>query len=247
MRESCDVWFYKVGLDLGIDRLAEMAREMGMGEALGFALAGEKEGLMPTRAWKRKRFNAPWYDGETVIAAIGQGYVLSTPLQLAVMTASVANGGQVLRPQVVKRIEGWDGQVLHEAQPEVLKTVDFGAANLAAVQRSLEAAVNDPQATGRASRLDEFKVAGKTGTAQVVRLRDDDRDRASRVTPYRHRDHALFVAYAPADAPQIAVAVVVEHGQSGGGTAAPVARAVLEAYFGLNVSAPEAPAGHFGD
>lgn len=247
MRESCDVWFYKVGLDLGIDRLAEMAREMGMGEALGFALAGEKEGLMPTRAWKRKRFNAPWYDGETVIAAIGQGYVLSTPLQLAVMTASVANGGQVLRPQVVKRIEGWDGQVLHEAVPEVLKTVDFGAANLAAVQRSLEAAVNDPQATGRASRLDEFKVAGKTGTAQVVRLRDDDRDRASRVTPYRHRDHALFVAYAPADAPQIAVAVVVEHGQSGGGTAAPVARAVLEAYFGLNVSAPEAPAGHFGD
>ncbi|WP_305041720.1 penicillin-binding protein 2 [Geoalkalibacter sp.] len=247
MRESCDVWFYKVGLDLGIDRLADMAREMGMGESLGFALAGEKEGLIPTRAWKRQRFNAPWYDGETVIAAIGQGYVLSTPLQLAVMSASVANGGQVLRPQIVKRIEGWDGQVIHEARPEVLKTVDFGPGNLAAVQRSLEAAVNEPQATGRASRLDEFKVAGKTGTAQVVRLRDDDRDRAGRVTPFRHRDHALFVAYAPAEAPEIVVAVVVEHGQSGGGTAAPVARAVFEAYFGLNVSAPEAPAGHFGD
>lgn len=247
MRESCDVWFYKVGLDLGIERLAEMAREMGMGSSLGFSLTGEKEGLIPDRAWKRARFNAPWYDGETVIASIGQGFVLSTPLQLAVVTATVANGGKVLRPQIVKRIEGWDGQIYHETEPEILNTVDFGAGNLAAVRRTLEAAVNEPQATGRASRLDSFRVAGKTGTAQVVRLKDDDKNQKEKGTPYRFRDHALFVAYAPAEEPEIAVAVVIEHGGSGGAIAAPVARSIFEAYFGLPVSVPEVPLGYLGD
>ncbi|KIH76831.1 peptidoglycan glycosyltransferase [Geoalkalibacter ferrihydriticus] len=246
MRESCDIWFYKVGLDLGIERLAEMGQEFGLGQSLGFELAGEKQGLMPTRAWKRQRMGQPWYDGETVIAAIGQGFVLTTPLQLAVMTAAVANGGALLQPQIVKRVEGWDGQVFREAQPEVIRQIDFGDGNLAAVRRSLDAAVNEPQATGRASRIEGVRVAGKTGTAQVVRLRDD-KDKIVRETPYRFRDHALFVAYAPADDPEIAVAVVVEHGQSGGATAAPIARAMIEAYLGLPVSEPVAPAGHYGD
>ncbi len=233
MRESCDVWFYEVGLDLGIDKLAEMATELGMGEGLGFALAGEKGGLIPTRAWKKRRFNAPWYDGETVIAAIGQGFVLSTPLQMVTMMAAVANGGDVLRPQIVKKVEGWNGQVLEEVQPEILHTVDFGSGNLALIQRSLEAVVNEPHGTGWATRLEEIRVAGKTGTAQVVRRKDDDKEKNEKVAPYRFRDHALFVAYAPAQNPEIAVAVVVEHGEHGSTTAAPVARRVFEAYFGL--------------
>ena len=247
MRESCDVWFYKVGLDLGIDRIAEMAREFGLGEELGFILEGEKGGLVPSRSWKRQRFGSSWYDGETVIAAIGQGFMLTTPLQLATMTAAVANNGKVLRPQVVQRIEDWDGTVLKRMKPEVLHTIDFGAGNLETVQHSLEAVVNEPRGTGRASRLDEVLVAGKTGTAQVVRRKDDDNDDDETIITYRFRDHALFVAYAPAENPQIAVSVVIEHGEHGSRAAAPVARAILEAYFGLGPQSGSVPAANTGD
>ncbi len=247
MRESCDIWFYKVGLELGVDRIAEMARELGLGADLGFVLEGEKRGLVPTRSWKRQRFGSPWYDGETVISAIGQGYMLTTPLQLATMTAAVANEGKLLRPQVVQRIEGWDGTVFKQMQPEVLNTVDFGEGNLRTVQETLEAVVNEPHGTGRASRLKEVRVAGKTGTAQVVRRKDDDETKNETVTPYKFRDHALFVAYAPADDPQIAVAVVIEHGEHGSSTAAPIARSVLEAYFGIEPDPEALPVGNIGD
>lgn len=247
IRESCDVWFYKVGLELGIDRLSDMARELGLGEKLGFILEGEKGGLVPSRSWKRQRFGAPWYDGETAIAAIGQGFMLATPLQLAAMTAAVANGGKVLRPQVVQRIEGWDGTILKQMEPEVLHHVDFGAGNLEIVQDALAAVVNDPHGTGRASRLDEVRVAGKTGTAQVVRRKDDESEQEDGSTPYKFRDHALFVAYAPAEDPQIAVSVVIEHGEHGSSTAAPVARAILEAYFGIGLESGPVPDGTTGD
>jgi len=231
LKESCDVWFYKVGLDLGIDRLAVMGRELGLGDPLGFRLDGEKGGLIPDRQWKRQRYGAAWYDGETAIASIGQGFVLATPLQLAAMTAAVANGGTLLRPHVVKRVEETDGSLVLETAPEVLRTADLPAAALKAVRRGLEAVVNEPGGTAYASRLEELRYAGKTGTSQVVKLKADaDRGRAE---PYQHRDHALFVAYAPADDPQLAVAVVVEHGGHGGSAAAPIARAILTTYFGL--------------
>jgi len=220
LKQSCDVWFYKVGLDLGIDRLSQTARELGMGEPLGFALEGEKGGLIPTRQWKKNRFDAPWYDGETLIAAIGQGYVLATPLQLAVMTAAVANGGAVLCPQVVKRVEDLAGNVLFEPDPQVIRVVPFAEENLKAVHRGLWS-----------SRLKEIRIAGKTGTAQVVRCKEDKGK--DREVPYRFRDHALFVAYAPAEDPQIAVAVVVEHGGHGSSVAAPIARTIFASYFGL--------------
>lgn len=238
LKESCDVWFYKAGLGLGIDRLAETARQMGLGEPLDFHLDGEKGGLIPDRQWKRQRFGSGWYDGETAIASIGQGYVLATPLQLATMMATVANGGTVLRPHVVKRIEGADGRVLLDTTPEVLHSVELPEPALRSVRRALEAVVNEPGGTAWSSRLEEVRFAGKTGTAQVVKLKDD-KDRGREVD-YLHRDHALFVAYAPADNPQLAVAVVVEHGGHGGSAAAPIARAMFTSYFGLEPETPEA-------
>jgi penicillin-binding protein 2 len=231
LKESCDVWFYQVSLDLGIDRLGQMSFDLGLGRPLGISLDGELGGLVPTRQWKRERFNEPWYNGETVNASIGQGYLLTTPLQLAVMTAAVANGGNVLRPQLLQRVEDLDGKVLMETKPETIRSTPLNPADLKAVREALVASVDEQGGTGRRSQLPGISVAGKTGTAQVVRL-GEDRD-AKREIPYRFRDHALFVAYAPADDPQVAVAVVIEHGTGGGAVAAPIARMILENYFGL--------------
>jgi len=241
LKESCDVWFYQVGLELGIDRLSQMALDLGLGETLGFPLEYEKSGLVPTRQWKKKRYGSRWYDGETVIASIGQGYVLTTPLQLATMMATVVNGGKVLRPQVVRRVESLGGELLGEVTPEVIKSTPLAAADLKVVLKALDAVVNEPGGTAWASRINEVHYGGKTGTAQVVRLKDD-RDR-KREAPYRFRDHGLFVGYAPVDDPQIVVAVVVEHGGGGGSAAAPVARKIIASYFGIEdppvVSVPE--------
>jgi penicillin-binding protein 2 len=246
IRESCDVYFYQAALAVGIDPIAAMAHKLGLGQTLGFPPGGEKPGLIPDRQWKRRRYGARWYDGETVIAAIGQGYVTATPLQLAVMTATIANGGKLLRPHVVKEIDDLDGQVVRTTEPEVLGTADIPAADLRAVRSGMEAVVNEPHGTGQACRLDTIRVAGKTGTSQVVRMKEDREANRAEVA-YRFRDHALFVAYAPADDPQIAVAVVVEHGSHGGSAAAPVARAILQSYFGIETAAPAAPAPFAGD
>lgn len=247
LRESCDVWFYQVALDLGIDRLSQMAVDLGLGQTNELPLDGERKGLIPTREWKRRNYGTGWYNGETVIAAIGQGYVLTTPLQLAVMTATVANGGAVLRPQLLMRVEDLDGATLFEAKPEVRRTLDLPAAALSSVRRGLEAVVHDFGGTGAASRIDGIRVAGKTGTAQVVKRKEDNAVVID--DPYRFRDHALFVAYAPAERPQIAISVVVDHGGHGGSTAAPIARAILNQYFGLTppVLEPVAEAPAVGD
>ncbi len=239
LKESCDVWFYKISLDLGIDRIAEMARSLGLGNSLGFALGWEKNGLIPDREWKRRRYNTRWYDGETVIASIGQGYVLATPLQLAVMTAAVANGGTVLRPQVVERVESLEGEILEQMEPEVLNQAQLDPADLQIVHRGMEAVVNEPGGTAWKSRLEQIHIAGKTGTSQVVKLKEDHQPKKE--VAYQFRDHALFVCYAPAEAPEIALAVIVEHGGSGSGTAAPVARDIVASYFGipLPVDMPE--------
>lgn len=233
LRESCDVWFYQVGLELGIDKLEVAAREFGLGAPVGFPLAGEKAGVIPSRNWKRQRFNQPWYGGETVIASIGQGYVLTTPIQLAVMTAALANHGKIMQPQIIRRIEDWDGKLLMEAEPQLVRQVEFSENAWKLIDKGLVAAVNEPHGTGWAARLDGVKVAGKTGTSQVVRRKSDEEEEADnqQEVPYRFRPHALFVAYAPADNPEIAVAVVVEHGQHGGSTAGPIAKAMLSSYF----------------
>lgn len=234
LRESCDVWFYQVGLELGIDKLSAAAREFGFGSETGFELPGERPGIMPTRQWKRTTLNQPWYAGETVIAAIGQGYILSTPIQLAVMTAALANGGQVLRPRIIAGIEGDGGEMAAVVHPDVRRELAYAPEHWQAIRSGMEAVVGEVRGTGRSAGVEGSVIAGKTGTAQVIRRLSDEEEEqltGDEVIPYRNRSHALFVGYAPVDDPQIAVAVVVEHGQSGGRAAAPIAGAMMENYL----------------
>ncbi len=226
LRESCDVYFYQVGEKLGVDRIAACAHEFGLGAPLGIGLENEKGGVVPSTKWKEKKFGKKWYLGDTLSAAIGQGYVLATPVQLASMIATVANEGTVYRPRLVKRIVDPDGKVLKEFPSQIIKKVPFSPRNFRLVKEGLFAVVNEPHGTGSAARLYEVKVAGKTGTSQVVKIRDNKGE-----VPYQYRDHALFVAFAPYDKPEIAVAVVIEHGEHGGAAAAPIAGSILRGYF----------------
>lgn len=229
LKESCDVYYYQLGEKLGIDRLAEMCRRFGLGQPMGIGLQGEKKGLIPTSEWKLKRFGKRWLVGDTPPAAIGQGYVLMTPIQMASMTATVANEGTVYRPHLVKQLVDADGKVLKEFAPEVIGKVGASAANFRKVKQGLYAVVHDSGGTGAAAAVEGVRVAGKTGTSQVVKLGEDRKKRL----PYQFQDHALFTAFAPYDKPEIALAVVVEHGGSGGKTAAPLAGRILRAYFEL--------------
>lgn len=232
LRESCDVWFYKVGLELGIDKLSAAAKEFGLGDVVGFPLPGERSGVMPSREWKRERYNQPWYAGETVIASIGQGFVLTTPMQLAVMTAAIANRGTVLEPTVIKRVEDWQGNVLEQAQPAVKRQIDYPDNAWDAIQGGMVAVVHEARGTGRNALVEGVKIAGKTGTSQVVRRKSDKEEAENDdEVAYRLRPHALFVAYAPAEKPEIAVAVIVEHGESGGRAAGPVVAGIVERYM----------------
>lgn len=228
LRESCDVYFYMLGEKLGVDRIADYAGRFGLGQSLGIDMEGEKNGFVPTIAWKEKKTGQKWYRGETLSVSIGQGYLTATPVQLAAMTAGLATNGTIYRPHLVKKILDRDGNTIKEFQPEVLKKFDLNPEHFRLVKEGLWAVVNEPGGTGAAARLYEVKVAGKTGTSQVVKLKDSKQSVA-----YQHRDHALFVAFAPYDKPEIAVAVVVEHGEHGGGAAAPVAGRVLRKYFEL--------------
>lgn len=229
LRESCDVYFYQLGERLGVDRIALYAKKFGFGEPLGIGLDNEKSGFVPTTEWKEKKTGKKWYRGETLSVSIGQGYLTATPLQLAAMTAGLASDGKIYRPHLVKKILDRDGKTVKEFLPELLKNIDLKPEHYRLVKEGLWAVVNEPRGTGAAARLYEVKVAGKTGTSQVVKLNDKRSALA-----YKYRDHALFVAFAPFDKPEIAVAVVVEHGEHGGGAAAPVAGQVLRRYFELN-------------
>ncbi|MCG8589384.1 MAG: penicillin-binding protein 2 [Proteobacteria bacterium] len=227
---SCDVYYYKLGLELGVDTLAKMARAFGLGRPTGVDLAGEKPGLVPTRAWKERRFKEPWIRGETLSAAIGQGFNLTTPLQLAVAYAAIANGGRLVKPRVVLRQESWNGRALWESEPEDRERVDVVPEHLALVRDALEAVVMETGGTGGRARVRGIQVAGKTGTTQVVRLERVE-DLEEDEIPIQFRDHAWFASFAPADAPEIVVVALVEHGGSGGSVAAPIAQRVLKRYF----------------
>lgn len=234
LRESCDVWFYEVSLLVGIERMSTMARQLGLGRSYDLPLDNEKSGLIPDKTWKLQRYNLPWYMGETAIAAIGQGYVLATPLQLAVMTATIANGGTLYRPQILKQITTPTGATIKTYTPEKLHDAELDPQQLDYVKQGMEDVVNHPNGTGQSSALPYVRIAGKTGTAQVIRMKDDPLEGEEvdvEEVAYRHRDHALFVAYAPAKKPEIAVAVIVEHGQHGGSAAGPIARQIFEQYF----------------
>lgn len=226
LRESCDVFYYQLGEKLGVDKIAAAARAFRLGEPLGVELLNERSGLIPTTEWKQKRFGKRWFHGETLSVAIGQGAVLLTPIQLASMTATIANEGTIYRPHLVKRIVNADGKSIQETKTEIIGTAAFSKESYRLVKQGMLSVVNDPGGTGAIARLYDVKVAGKTGTSQVVKLRDSKKS-----TPYQFRDHALFVAFAPFEKPEIAVAVVIEHGEHGGASAAPIAARILRAYF----------------
>ena len=226
LKESCDVYFYKLGERLGVDRIAEYAKKFNLGAPMGIGLENEKGGLIPTAGWKEKKQGKKWFRGETLPVSIGQGYVLTTPVQLASMISTVANEGTVYRPYLIKKVLDKDGAVLREFGPTAVARADVKSSSFRLVKEGLLAVVNEAKGTGGMARLYEVKVAGKTGTSQVVKLRDKKGG-----IPYEHRDHALFVAFAPYDKPEVAVAVVVEHGEHGGSAAAPIAGKILRAYF----------------
>lgn len=214
--ESCDVYFYEAGRKLGIDRVAAYARELGLGSEVGVSLVKERRGLIPDTKWKQEKRNQPWYLGETFNASIGQGYVATTPLQMAQMTGIMANGGSVYSPSLL----------LLRDRPEPVRRLNIKPGTFAEINRALFGVVNEPGGTGLHARSALAQVCGKTGTAQVVGLKRD-----SKYLPELQRDHAWFVSFAPFEKPEIALAVMVEHGGHGGGAAAPIAKRAIEAYL----------------
>lgn len=230
---SCDVYFYQVGQRLGIQGIADYARLFGMGKPLGIELAHEASGLIPDAAWKKRVLGAPWQAGETLSVVIGQGYVTATPLQMAVVAATVANGGTVYRPRLVNRSMSADGETVKDYPPEILNETKIRPETMRLVQTGMTDVVNGKGGTGAKAKLPDILVAGKTGTSQVI---SGTRGKG-KVLPRQYRDHAWFIAFAPADAPEVAVACIIEHAGAGGGAvAAPTVRAVLDAYFNLTRS-----------
>jgi len=228
--ESCDVFFYQVGQRLGVDRLAWYAKAFGLGAVTGINLDKEARGLIPTAAWKRARTGIPWQDGETLSVAIGQGFNLATPIQMVGFAAAVANGGTRYKPIIVEAIKQAEGRLLHQSQPQVIGKVPVSKATMDLIHRGLWEVVNSESGTARGSQLTDIEMSGKTGTSQVIsRKKDDDKFEAQ--LPAHLRPHAWFVAYAPSTAPEIAVAVLIEHGEHGSGAAAPVARELIKTYL----------------
>ena len=226
--QSCDVYFYRLGMRLGVDRIAKWAQVLGLGKKTGIEIPGEKSGLIPTSAWKLNTVGEPWVKGEDLSTAIGQGYVLVTPLQLLSAYAQLAEGGKSYQPHLVRRIKHADGQVVMEFLPQVRNDFPFPENVREILSAGFVGVVNEPGGTGGAARLPGITVAGKTGTAQLLTRSDNVPELR---VPENLRDHAWFTAYAPAESPEIAVVVLVEHGGHGGSVAAPVARQILQKYF----------------
>lgn len=226
LQYSCDTYFYDLARRLGIDRIAEMAKRFGLGEALGIDLPHERPGLIPSRDWKMATFSKSWQQGETLIASIGQGYVLATPLQLAVMTARLANGGRAVKPHLTKQIR--QGPQEQTSWP----SLGVRKEHLDVVLAGMDAVTNHAAGTAFKARITEagLEMAGKTGTSQVRRITMAERStgvKKNEQLPWRERDHALFVGFAPVRAPRYACAVIVEHGGGGSAVAAPIVRDIL--------------------
>jgi penicillin-binding protein 2 len=231
LAESCDVYFYELGKALGVETLARYARLFGLGSRTGIPIRGEASGLVPTPEWKLRVRGERWIGGETISLSIGQGANLTTPIQLAVAYAAIANGGKIVQPRVVLRRETWDGVVVDETQPTFLAENIIAQPILEMVKKGLTGVVMDPGGTGRRARVPGIVVAGKSGTTQVVSL-DFVEGLEPEEIPIRYRDHALFVAFAPVESPEIVVAAIVEHAGGGGGAvAAPMVQKVLAKYF----------------
>ncbi|MGE0108818.1 MAG: penicillin-binding protein 2 [Bdellovibrionales bacterium] len=226
LAESCDVYFYELGKRVGINRIHAMAERLGLGQKTGIDLPHERTGLIPNRAWKRAVHGSSWKLGETIIASIGQGYVLTTPLQLAVMTARIANGGYAVEPHIL----------MQKGPAEEFERLGFDEDHIKIIQEGLDMVVNSPLGTARWAQIQstnpDFTMAGKTGTSQVRRISNAERADGvlkNEALPWNERDHALFVGFAPVHNPRYVAAVIVEHGGSGTGVAAPIARDILHA------------------
>jgi len=233
---SCDVYFYGVSAEMGIQKMHDFLTSVGLGQKTGIDIAGERPGLVPSPDWKRNAFKKKelqtWFPGETVIAGIGQGYMLATPLQLAHVTATIAMRGERYAPRLVNRIRDADTGDIRALEPRALPRVPVeDASHWDVIIGGMVGVMNDPWGTARRSQIGApYKIAGKTGTAQVFSVGQNEKYDEKAVAE-RMRDHALFVAFAPLEAPRIAVAVVIETGESGSKAAAPIARAVMEAYL----------------
>ncbi len=225
LASSCDTYFYQLGLRLGVDRIAKYANLLGLGMKTGLDIDGEKAGLIPTAEWKKRVFKQEWQPGENISISVGQGYDTVTPLQNALMIARVGTG-RVIKPHLLKAIEDGEGTVLKEPPAENFETLPIPQNILAAVHEGLMDVVESGEGTARRIKIPGIKIAGKTGTAQVI-----SEEGKSRARGMNTEDHAWFVAYAPADAPKIAVAAIVEHGGFGAAAAAPIVRNVIEKYL----------------
>jgi penicillin-binding protein 2 len=225
--QSCDVFFYTMGLRLGPDRIAKLEKESGLGTITEIDLPGERKGLVPDTEWKQKVSKERWYDSEKAILGIGQGAIHVTPLEMLAGYASIATGGEVMRPRVVDKIVKMDGTVVRRP-PGQLRKVPWKPENVEFVRKSLSGVVND-FGTGGAARLPGIEVGGKTGTAQVATVKG--KMIKSENLPYLLRDHAWFVGFAPVSDPEICVVAMIEHGGHGGSAAAPVVKAVMQEYF----------------
>ena len=229
IKHSCDIFFYETALKLGIEKIAAMSHKLGLGQMYNIGLENQKQGVIPDKKWKQEKLKQPWQKGETVIAGIGQGYVLVTPLQLVTMLARVVNGGYEVTPTFIK----------NDTPPQP-KKLDIREENLAIVKQGMFEVVNGVGGTATRARLKlkDIKMGGKTGTTQVRRISLKERAQGIRRDedlPWKWRNHAWFMAYAPHDNPKYAVAVIVEHGRSGSGVAAPIASKILEQAIKLDI------------
>ena len=224
LQHSCDIFFYETAQKVGIEKIADMARRLGLGEKIGIGLDNEKAGLIPDKAWKQRRYKEPWHPGETLISGIGQGYILTTPLQLVTMMARLVNGGYEVKPTFLR---------VSEEEQKNIKKINLSSTYLDIVKEGMFNVVNVPGGTAYMSRFDYngMKMGGKTGTTQVRRISLKERQTGilkESELPWRLRNHALFVGYAPHNNPKYAVVVLVEHGGGGSSVAAPIASKLLQ-------------------
>jgi len=220
LKESCDVFFYEISKKIGIDRIASVAKDFGLGKIYQLPLTNQKVGIIPSKDWKKEKLGESWYPGETLISAIGQGFVLANPLQLANMTSIIASDGRIVEPKLIK-----DGKSSN------FNYLDKYKSAIKIVKKSMFKVVNEPKGTAFKSRSENIKFSGKTGTSQVRRItvaeRESDDFRKKEIE-WNKKDHALFVGYMPHDKPKYSISVVIEHGGSGASTAAPLAQKVFQ-------------------
>jgi penicillin-binding protein 2 len=219
IQESCDVFFYELAIKVGINKIAKVAEDFGLGQIYPIEIMNQKKGIIPSKKWKKETLNENWYGGETLIAAIGQGYVLSTPLQLAVMTSRIASGGNEIFPSIIEDNETKKFNSMKDYRKEIK-----------IIQKAMFKVVNEKKGTANKSKANDFDFSGKTGTSQVKKItlaeRESDDFRNVEIK-WKNRDHALFVGYMPSDNPKYAISVVIEHGGSGASTAAPIAKDIF--------------------